>query len=288
MPKNPFVTRRRGMARRLVAAPAPSATRRNFGVRSAPRDADESGNTHETSPVSGGFPMPRFPEASAAGSGSQKWLQVLVNDRRDILDRAIGDAAGGDVRGSIRWLSPRREDDHAEYADAEFLALLGVELPRRPLTDFWPARGPRWDALGRTKSGHLILVEAKAHESEVASDCAATGAMAQARITKSLREVREHYGAEPGCDWMRGYYQYANRLAHLYLLREVNGIPATLVFLYLCGDSKNGVASRASWDRVRRRIHRALGLPESMPGVVEAFVETKGLTRATARGRANR
>ena len=232
--------------------------------------------------------MPRFPEEAAAESDRQNWLRILVEDRPQLLDQAIVSAPGSDVRGAIRWLSPRRADDHAEYADASFLELLQVTLPHRPLADFWPARGPRWDALGRTRSGHVILVEAKAHESEVASDCAATGAMAQARITKSLRETRQHYGTDPGCDWMRGYYRYANRLAHLYLLREVNQVPATLVFLYFCGEPKKGVANRAGWDRVRKRIHRALGLPESIPGVLDAFVETKGLTRTAARGKARK
>ena len=38
-------------------------------------------------------------------------------------------------------------------------------------------------------------------------------------------------------DWTKCFYQYANRLAHLYFLKELNGIDAALVFVYFTGDT---------------------------------------------------
>jgi hypothetical protein len=228
----------------------------------------------------------RFSEPTEATAGSQRWLQILVNERRDLLDRILAEAGDGRIPAPVRWLSPLREDEWSEYSDQAAFDRVGLEtLPRRPLADFWPARGPRWDGLGLTVDRAPILVEAKAHESEVASDCDATGAASQIRIRKTFAEVQRHYGVDPSCDWTKGYYQYANRIAHLYLLREQNGIPAWLVHLYVLGDKEKGAASRPGWERVRKRIHKALGLPETIEGLVDAFVEAKELSRTSTKAK---
>src|SRR5262245_22388333 len=41
----------------------------------------------------------RFPYPSAATAGRQKWLQILVNDRPDLLDGKVIEASGGKIRG---------------------------------------------------------------------------------------------------------------------------------------------------------------------------------------------
>lgn len=52
-------------------------------------------------------------------------MQHFVEHRPEALDGAIG-------LGAIRWLSPLRRDDFAEYRDQAFLDLLGVRLAARP------------------------------------------------------------------------------------------------------------------------------------------------------------
>ncbi len=42
----------------------------------------------------------------------------------------------------------------------------------------------------------------------------------------------------------KGFYQYINRLAHLYLLRVLNKIPAYLVFVYFVNDHTHIPTSR--------------------------------------------
>ncbi len=69
--------------------------------------------------------MGRFPQ-QAGLKGSQKWLQWLVNDSPELFDQRIG-------LGRIDWRSPLRADDFAEYRDQDFLNLLSIELPARPL-----------------------------------------------------------------------------------------------------------------------------------------------------------
>ncbi len=180
--------------------------------------------------------------------GSQKWIQHLVNDRPDMLNAALA-AKTGPAPDAIRWRSPLASDDFAEYRDAAFLDRLGVELPIRPLKKFWPARGPQWDALGRTETGDAIyLVEAKAHIAELVSSCQAVDAKSLKMIAGAFREVQDALAIRPLIDWRHGLYQTANRLAHLYLLREINRLPAWFISIGFVGDTEmNGPGSPEEW-----------------------------------------
>ena len=99
--------------------------------------------------------------------GSLKWIQKLVNDHPQVLDREIKGACNFPDTDNITWVSPLRKDEYAEYRDDSFLVQLDVKLPDFPLNKFWPDRGPQWDALGKTHGGARILVEAKAHVEEL-------------------------------------------------------------------------------------------------------------------------
>src|SRR3972149_1570207 len=112
--------------------------------------------------------MPRK-EQQTAKRGSQKWLQVLVNDKPEILDREIAQLLQLESDNQIEWLSPMKDDAYAEYSDDEFLERLKVNLNQVTLGNFWPRRGPVWDGLGRTNRGDVILLEAKAHIAEMVS-----------------------------------------------------------------------------------------------------------------------
>ena len=212
--------------------------------------------------------MGRFPQPRAT-RGSLRWVQHFVNERRNVLDAAIG-------IGPIQWRSPLANDGFAEYRDSSFLDLLGVELPRRSLASFWPARGPQWDALGRAESGELVLVEAKAHVGEILTPGSQASADTLLLIRQSLDETAKHLGALSGSvDWSQRFYQYTNRLAHAYLLNELNGLSTLLVFLYFIGDREmDGPTSRREWDAALVVLHEALGLRGRVPKYVkDAFVD---------------
>ena len=93
-------------------------------------------------------------------SGSQRWLQMAVNRCPTVIDAAIRET-GVEMSGDIDWVSPLENDDFAEYADSDFLDRLDICLKRRPLMDFWPPSGPRWDGLARCGDS-VLLIEAKA------------------------------------------------------------------------------------------------------------------------------
>ena len=60
--------------------------------------------------------------------------------------------------------------------------------------------------------------------------------------------------------WSGKLYQYANRLAHLYLLRKLNHIPAYMIFVYFIGDRDvDGPKSIEEWKAAITVAKRVLG-----------------------------
>jgi hypothetical protein len=213
-----------------------------------------------------------------ASAGSQRWLQVSVERRPQLLDAAFRESGAIDGNETVTWKCPLKPD-YVEYRDGEALRCLGVnDLPRRPLAEFWPSRGPVWDGLGVSSSGKLILVEAKAHIPEAASP----GTQAQGRslemIETALAEARAHYAPKATARWSGSLYQYANRLAFHYLLSVVNGLPSRLVFLdFYNATDVNGPETIGEWKGATRLIHALLGLPADLTkqGVFHAYVDAK-------------
>ncbi len=218
------------------------------------------------------FIQQRVPQ-HAGGKGSLKWIQRAVDAEPALLNEAIREAIGEEPDWTVEWVSPRKHDQYAEYRDAGFL----LQLDRRDLVPalkaFWPPGGPQWDALGKGSNGEVILVEAKAHFGELASDCGA-GEKSRVLIDKALSRTREVFGAPASADWSRQYYQYANRLAHVTFLRE-QGVNAWLVFLYFHGDSEvAGPMSALEWSRQLAPVHSHLGVRGDLlaRGVVNVFL----------------
>ena len=209
--------------------------------------------------------------------GSLAWMQALVNRHPKVLNAAVGTVLGIDP-ATIDWVSPLAADDHAEYRDQGFLDKLGINLTRHSLSDFWPNRGPQWDALARTPSS-VILVEAKAHLNELTSTCAA-GDASMAKIQRSFDMMKDGIGASRDTDWTTPFYQYANRLAHLYLLSELNGIDTELVMLCFLNDREmRGPETAAQWHDAISLVHDTLGIA-SLPileHVHHVFIDVRDL-----------
>ena len=203
--------------------------------------------------------MPPRPQPSVT-RGSQRWMQHLVNERPGLLHATLAPRLGLSDGETISWRSPLQADGYAEYYDAAFLDALGIALPQRPLESFWPASGPRWDALGVTSRGNVLLVEAKSHITELISSSAATPASLK-RIHAAFAEVQAALHVRPAINWSTGLYQAANRLSHLYLLRALNGHPAWLISLCFANDSSiDDPATAEAWHGALTLQRRLLGL----------------------------
>ncbi len=207
-------------------------------------------------------------DPAAANRGSRKWLQVLVNYRPQLLSDAIAERLAEKPR-EIDWRSPLIEDHYAEYRDQTFLDRLAgsryfleSSRPQSDLTEFWPRFGPQWDAMAVTDKGQIILVEAKAHIPEmVTAPTQARGESARQKIQESLGRVKAFVNSKTPVDWSASFYQYANRLAHLYWLREMNGHDAYLVNLFLVNDREmHGPESVAEWEAAIRLQEVFLGV----------------------------
>ncbi len=213
-------------------------------------------------------------EQKEGTKGSLKFIQQLIARRPMLMaDHLV--AAGAIPSGStVTWLSPLPADQWAEYRDEAFLERIGHPELAAALKRFWPARGPQWDGLA--KAGDVVLlVEAKAHVGELASSCAAESPVSRDLITKSLDATKRALGAKAVADWMNGYYQLANRLAHLSFLRE-RGVNARLVLLQFTGDT--GMPTESTPEAYETAYSAAmthLGFDSAVtiPGVVHIYID---------------
>ena len=218
-----------------------------------------------------------------AYKGSQKWLQILVNNCPEVLNREIARRSPLTAE-DIYWLSPLQKENYREYYDKRFLDELGISLEKRPLESFWPSRGgPHWDALGRTDTGRILLVEAKSHIKEMAGRSRRCQAKPPSRriIENAFAVVKKELGANLDTDWLGDHYQYANRLAHLFLLRTLNDLSAFLIMLYFLDDAEQGGPSTiAEWQDAIAEEEKALGIPQehSLSNfVIHAFIDVNDI-----------
>ena len=192
--------------------------------------------------------------------GSLKWVQILINRSPSILDQSIMEMHKLDSK-KINWVSPLEKDNYAEYRDGDFLSILGLKHFDKKLKDFWPNGGPQWDALGFIKEHDFyFLVEAKANIPEIKTSIHAKSETSLSLIEKSLSETKNYLNCQSGLNWEFGFYQYANRIAHLYFLRRICKINAFLVFIYFLNDHTRLSTSREEWDGAITLQKQLMGL----------------------------
>ena len=213
--------------------------------------------------------------------GSLKDIQILINNRKEILDKKLSEALEQKI--NITWKSPIKEDQYAEYRDEDFLRILDIESKINfPLEKFWPKRGPQWDALG-IDDEKIFLVEAKANLSEVVSPPTVAEKESKSKILDSFSELKEYLNINNTIDWSETFYQYANRIAHLYFLRVLNGINAYLVNIYFINDnSVTGPKSIDEWRGALTIIKHYLGIPKKNKlekYMIDIFIDVNDLIK---------
>ena len=212
--------------------------------------------------------MSNHPQSPGA-KGSLKHIQRLVNDVPGLLENEIKQLLPNAKLEPIQWVSPLACDNYAEYRDDDFLRVLGLSGHAPELARFWPRFGPQWDALGRAgyageydEPKQVFLIEAKAHVREIVSPpCKAASQKSASLIRNSLAETKDYMRSASEADWAGYFYQYTNRLAHLYFLRERLHVDAYLAFTYFVGDeAMHGPRSRGEWESALTVMRRYLGI----------------------------
>jgi hypothetical protein len=98
------------------------------------------------------------------------------------------------------------------------------------------------------------------------------------KIKAALDKAASYLGAERRAPWSSVFYQLANRIAHLYFLRN-NGAKAWLV-LVNCDTEMNGPSSEAEWRAAYQVVWHVLGLPKHhklSPYILDIFPEVRSL-----------
>lgn len=234
-------------------------------------------------PIPDSLPSAPHSEIATPGRalrGSRRRLQDYANHHPSELSSAILQQLPSGLtrlRARIHWVSPLASDGYREYRDQAFLERVGLGDFAKDLSDFWPSYGPSWDALGivddelgKLKQG-VVLVEAKSHIAEIyGKGCLAT-LRSRAKIAVSLAQARDWCGTPAGEDWMGILYQYANRIAHLYFLREQLRVPAWLVNLHFTNDPL-GPTDRSQWETEVASVKERLGLVKPVPNMTDVYL----------------
>lgn len=220
----------------------------------------------------------RTDDKGRAFAGSQMHLQVWVNRRQSRISSEILRALGiTDPDAHVEWLSPVETDGFSEYKDAAFLGAMGLSDHVGALRAFWPSGGPVWDGLARVKRASsdkhlLILVEAKSYPAEVEGNGCQATSPAKERIEQALDVTAKWLGVQRPSSWMGALYQSANRIAHVYFLRERLGLDAVMVNVCFIDDPRRPTTAE-SWNNAKIDFRKRLQLNEAVtPWLVDVFL----------------
>ena len=221
-----------------------------------------------------------------AYKGSQLQIQIYVARRTEELSKAILTKLDCPVGTQLVWKSPLEKEEFKEYRDESFLEAVNLKELADDLRDFWPRRGPQWDGLARLeKDGQLtgiVLVEAKSYPEEMRGPgCDAKPESKSWKLIKrSTESAKAWFHAKPSGDWLGPYYQFANRLSHIYFLREIADIDAWLVNLCFVDDKtmKEKATKKEVWKAKLKCAKDKLGFEGEVQHVVDVFLNARDRT----------
>jgi hypothetical protein len=209
----------------------------------------------------------RLTSPGAAHKGSQLQTQLYVNRNQSALSKAVSLAlpitADPD---SIHWRSPLESEGFAEFRDDQFLQAIELGGFSAAHKEFWPRPGPVWDGLAVIDNSSLsggrgvVLAEGKGYPREMNSSCKASPA-SRARIFDSIAWMQSAAGVvvDPEA-LMATHYQLANRLAHVYWLRQRVGVDAWLAILMFADDDDHHPTTRDEWMTAMDSLYEEFGL----------------------------
>jgi hypothetical protein len=219
----------------------------------------------------------RRDDLGRAYAGSQLQIQIWANCRQSELSAAVCDSLALPAKSDVAWISPVAPK-FREFKDGAFLRALGLADERNALNQFWPRGGPVWDglAIAETPSRErvFVLVEAKSYPNEVVgSGCqAVAGTPSRTLIEKSLDATAQWLGVQRTDEWLGALYQSANRLAHIYFLRERHRRDARMLNLCFEADPRSPT-DRPTWIAAHARFKKALGVDRaSLPWLTELYL----------------
>ncbi|PYZ95942.1 hypothetical protein CR205_16330 [Alteribacter lacisalsi] len=210
-----------------------------------------------------------------ADKGSRMLLGKWVNKDEKGLADCLFEASPSllafrEVGAKPVWKSPLESNNYREYRD-DFLDHYDAGQSKQlvdTIRQYWPSGGPVWDGLavikGRAGIDGFILVEAKANIPETSSKSTAKAPASIDKIESTLRMVQAEFGSRAALKvWTQHYYQYANRLAYLYLLNKKLNIPTWLINVYFIDDDSHRETTREEWHTHLTHMYQTLDISHS-------------------------
>jgi hypothetical protein len=197
------------------------------------------------------------------GYGSEFQLMRFLGHHRDELEFTIKNELKED--GEIKWLDfpydSKRKSGDSEYVGLEFLKNdKKYKAIKENWKKIWPSanNAQNWDAVAKIGEKWL-LIEAKAHKNEIFSDCKASKS-SKNMILESMKLAQRDHNIKTNNDWLKIYYQKANRLLFAHFL-EKNDIKSSLLYIYFInGYLDKGVKSKAEWKEIIKEEDIYLGI----------------------------
>jgi hypothetical protein len=185
------------------------------------------------------------------------------------------------------WKSPLEKEEFKEYRDESFLEAVNLKGSAPKLAEFWPSRGgPHWDGLAileeNGETTGIVLVEAKSYPLEMYGPGCNAKLKSESRklIERSTKVAKDWFDAKASVDqWLGPYYQFANRLSHIYFLRERARIDAWLVNLCFVNDETRHPTSKEDWKTGLELAKNELGLKDEVINkyVADVFLDASKL-----------
>lgn len=209
-------------------------------------------------------------------AGSQIDLQLSIAKVQKELNTKILNLCDRWKDGRIIWYSPIEKTSFKEFWDNSFgegrlspkteSFWEGLKRPN-DFEDFWPKGGPHWDGIAvvETSTGDktLLLIEAKAHKSELKSDSQAKEDSLKT-IKNRLKVIQRKSGLIADVDWTKRYYQFANRMAFLLFLQE-RMVKVAFVYILYANDpywEKKDETTVANWENAIKKEREYFGIKE--------------------------
>jgi hypothetical protein len=221
--------------------------------------------------------------------GPRQQTQLYVNECPGLLEQIIREATP-DLRGtSFLWTSPLDDEQFEEFNDDPFMKAAGYGAQAKVLRDFWPRGGPFWDATAQIRGANLerpgvLLGEFVSEPGELMSIGCTASSAAKGKIRNALARTRDwiwDHGAlttDPtflDTEWMGSWYRVAARLAHVFFFREELEAPCWLLIACLVDPDDENATTPSEWDAAFSEIHAALGLGDTVPGLLRCAVPAR-------------
>lgn len=169
------------------------------------------------------------------GYGSEYQLLRFLGHHRHYLEQKIREALK--TAADLYWFD-YPVDTSKLSLDGEHKGISFLEnhqdytYIKQKWEQFWPNTGnpPNWDAIFKIGDDYF-LVEAKAHLDEIASSSGAKEKSSK-EINRAFDQTKKYFDITSRSDWMKEYYQLANRTAFLYFMNNICKIETHLLNIY--------------------------------------------------------